>query len=82
MAGCLKHPTMNNTTAFIAQNATPSLRGASNSTARCPVEILGWCTFSDGIKAGIIIAFIALILVGCCCYCATLEDKPNIYEAE
>jgi hypothetical protein len=70
---------MNNTIAFISsQNATPSLRG--NSTARCPVEILGWCNFSDGAKAGIIIGFIALILVGCCCYCATVEDKPNIYK--
>ena len=72
---------MNNTLAFMAQNATPSLRGSRNSTA-CSVEILGWCGFSDGAKAGIIIGFIALILLGCCCYCATVEDKPNIYEAE
>jgi hypothetical protein len=76
---------MNNTIDFLNQTMinTPSLRGGGsvNSTA-CPVEIRGWCTFSDGIKAGIIIGFIALILLGCCCYCATLEDKPNIYEAE
>jgi hypothetical protein len=70
---------MNNTIVFIAQNATPSLRGATNSTARCSVEILGWCDFSDRAKAGIIIGFIALILVACCCYCATVEEKPNIY---
>lgn len=61
-------------------NVTPALRGLSNSTA-CVVQIIGWCGFSAGEQTGIILGFIALFLVGCCCYCASVqEEKLDIYR--
>ena len=61
-------------------NVTPALREASNATA-CVVQIIGWCSFSDGEQTGIILGFIALGLLGCCCYCASVkEEKFNIYR--
>jgi len=72
---------MNNTIDFLNQTITPSLRGggSTNSTG-CSVAILGWCTFSQGAQAGIILGFIALILFGCCCYCVTREQESDIYK--
>ena len=61
-------------------NATPALRGISNSTG-CLIKIRGWCGFSDSEQTAIIIGFILLFLVGCCCYCASVkEEKSNIYR--
>ena len=61
-------------------NSTPALRGAANTTA-CVVKIIGWCSFSDGEQTGIILGFIALGLLGCCCYCVSVkEEKSNIYR--
>jgi len=60
-------------------NAIPALRGASNSSA-CLVQIIGWCKFSEGQQTGIVLGFILLLLVGCCCYCACMkEESPDIY---
>jgi hypothetical protein len=51
-----------------------------NATS-CAVQITGWCEFSQGAQAGIILGFIALIVVGCCCYCLTVQEKKlNIYR--
>ena len=48
-----------------------------NATS-CAVQIIGWCGFSEGEKTGIILGFIALFLVGCCCYCVSVqEEKPT-----
>jgi len=61
-------------------NATSTLRDVSNSTA-CAVQIIGWCGFSEGAKAGIILGFIALFVVGCCCYCMSQqEEESDIYS--
>lgn len=61
-------------------NATPVLRGISNSTG-CLIKIRGWCEFSDSEQTAIILGFILLFLVGCCCYCASVkEEKSNIYR--
>jgi hypothetical protein len=61
-------------------NATPAMRGAANTTA-CVVQIIGWCGFSEGQQTGIVLGFIALGLVVCCCYCAAVQqDRPNIYK--
>jgi hypothetical protein len=47
----------------------------------CVVQIIGWCSFSDGEQTGIILGFIALGLLGCCCYCVSVkEEKSNIYR--
>lgn len=52
----------------------------ANST-RCVVQIIGWCGFSQGEQTGIILGFIALGIVGCCCYCMSVkEDKHDIYS--
>ena len=61
-------------------NATSLMRGISNSTG-CLIKITGWCGFSDGEQTGIILGFILLFLVGCCCYCASVkEENSNIYR--
>ena len=61
-------------------NATPALRGADNITA-CVVQIIGWCSFSEGQQTGIVLGFIGLGIVFCCCYCtAVQQDRPNIYR--
>lgn len=57
-----------------SSNLTQALRGTA-----CPVDIKGWCGFSQGEQAGIIIGFVLLVIVGCICYCATIEEKNNIY---
>jgi hypothetical protein len=57
-----------------------TLRGPVNTTA-CVVQIIGWCEFSQGAQTGIILSFIVLGIVACCCYCAFVqEEKFNIYR--
>ena len=59
-------------------NVSQALRGSANAT-KCPVDIKGWCGFSQGEQAGIIIGFVLLVIVACICYCATNEEKRDIY---
>jgi hypothetical protein len=58
-------------------NVSQALRGSANAT-KCPVDIKGWCRFSQGEQAGIIIGFVLLVIVACICYCATNEEKRDI----
>lgn len=60
-----------------SSNITQALRGSANAT-KCPVDIKGWCGFSQGEQAGIIIGFVLLVIVACICYCATNEEKRDI----
>jgi len=60
-----------------SMNATPALRAVSNSTD-CKIQIIGWCGFSQGEQTGIIIGFVLLFLVGCCCYCISVKDPKGI----
>jgi hypothetical protein len=59
----------------VLSNLTQALTNAT----KCPVDIKGWCGFSQGEQAGIIIGFILLVIVACICYCATHEEKRDIY---
>lgn len=62
----------------VSSNITQALRGSANAT-KCPVDITGWCGFSHGEQAGIIIGIVLLVIVACICYCATNEEKRDIY---
>jgi len=56
------------------------MNSTANTTA-CVVQIIGWCSFSEGQQTGIVMGFIGLGIVFCCCYCtAVQQDRSNIYK--
>ena len=45
------------------------------NTTACVVQIIGWCSFSEDAQAGIIMGFISIGIVFCCCYCAAIQEN-------